>query len=326
MIHDLNTNPNTCLYADNPVRVTPDGKFANPRTSWAYSLRTESIIRRDGNGGAVSESSHQWVKGCAFGCGGIVVLFVLLIVGMSFSMRRAFDDAHTDRTILEEQFGDVDAFTPAVDGSVQDGRVAAFLKIRESLAEIHGEIQDVDEEMGQFDDLTADGEPELRVALPAVFRLTKSMMGLPWVFGEIESARNKSLVAAGMGIGEYTYMYVLAYHDQLVAPSDEANLFSASATNSRVRADLREMIRRQVTAAREQLPEGGDWLGVLETESALLDADSARIPWQDGLPAQIAVCFNGSRQALDATYSAAAAEFELLNSTIRGGGMSIQMD
>ncbi len=274
----------------------------------------------------MSESSHQWVKGCAFGCGGLVVLFVLLIVGMSFSMRRAFDDAHAGRTILEEQFGDSDAFTPAIEGSVKDGRVAAFLGVRDSLAEIHGEIEDVDQEMGQFDDLTADGEPEFRVALPAVFRLTKSMMGLPWVFGEIESVRNQSLVEVGMGIGEYTYIYVLAYHDQLVAPNDEANLFSASATNSRVRADLREMIRRQVTAARDQLPEGDDWLGALETEMALLDADSDRIPWQDGLPEHIADCFDGSRRALDATYSVAAAEFELLNSTIRGGGMSIQMD
>jgi len=174
--------------------------------------------------------------------------------------------------------------------------------------------------------LTDDGEPELRVALPAVFRLTKTMLGLPWVFGEIESVRNQSLVEVGMGIGEYTYIYVLAYHDQLVAPNDEANLFSASATNSRVRADLREMIRRQLADARTELPEDDDWVGVLEEETAVLDADSDRIPWQDGLPVQIADCFDSSRAALDAAYSAAAAEFELLNSTIRGGGMSIQMD
>ncbi len=285
-----------------------------------------STIRRDRNGGAVSESSHQWVKGCAFGCGGLVVLFVLAIVGMSFSMRRAFVDAHVDRVTLEQQFGDYDAFTPAVDGSVMDIRVSAFLEVRQALAGVHGRIEDVDREMGEFEELTDDGEPELRVALPAVFRLTKTMMGLPWVFGEVERVRNQALVEAGMGIGEYTYIFVLAYHDELVAPTDQSNLFSASATNSRVRNDLREMIRRQLAEARTELPEDDDWLGVLEEETVLLDADPDRIPWQDGLPEQIADCFHSSRETLDAAYSAAAAEFELLNSTIRGGGMSIQMD
>lgn len=274
----------------------------------------------------MSESSHQWVKGCAFGCGGLVVLFVLAVVGMSFSMRRAFVDAHVDRVTLEQRFGDYDAFTPAVDGSVSDVRLSAFLEVREALAEIHGRIEAADREMGEFEELTDDGEPELRVALPAVFRLTKTMLGLPWVVGEVERVRNQALVEAGMGIGEYTYIFVLAYHDELVAPTDQTNLFSASATNSRVRADLREMIRRQLADARTELPEDDDWVGVLEEESALLDADSDRIPWQDGLPEQIADGFDSSREALDAAYSAAAAEFELLNSTIRGGGMSIQMD
>ena len=274
----------------------------------------------------MSESSHQWVRGCAFGCGGLVVLLVLALVGMSFSMRRAFDDAHADREVLEQQFGDSDAFTPAVDGIVSQGRVSAFLDVRTALAEVHGRIEGVDREMGDFEELTDDGEPELRVALPAVVRLTRSMMGLPWVFGEIERVRNHALVEGGMGIGEYTYIYVLAYHDELVTPKDQANLFSASATNSRVRTELREMIRRQLTAARTELPEDDEWVGVLEEELALLDSDQRRIPWQNGLPVQLARCFVPARDALDATYSAAAAEFELLNSTVRGGGMSIQMD
>ena len=273
----------------------------------------------------MSESSGQWLKGCALGCGGLVVLFVLFIVGMSVSMRTAFNDAHEDREILEQQFGEVDVFTPAVDGSVAEDRVAAFLVVREALTEIHSEIESVDNEMADFEDLADGGEPPMRQALPAIFRLTKSMMGLPFVFGEIERTRNRALIEAEMGLGEYSYIYVVAYRNQEVSDDAEANLFTASAANSRVRADLRGMIERQLAAARADGADEG-LVAALAAEWDALTADDRRIPWQDGLPEQISASFAVHRERLDATYSAAAAEFSLLNSTIRGGGLSIQMD
>ncbi len=277
------------------------------------------------NGGGVSESSGQWLKGCALGCGGLAVLFVLLIVGMSFSMRAGFDDAHADREILDREFGEIDIFTPAIDGSVADDRVSAFLTVREALTAAHAEIEEADNEMGDFEKLAEGEEPPLRQTLPAVFRMTRTMMGLPWIFGEIERTRNRALVEAGMGLGEYTYIYSMAYHDEMVAPESAPNLFAASAVNSRVRADLRGMIERQLAAARAEGAEE-ELVAVLAAERDALEADDRRIPWQDGVPDQISASFAAHRERLDATYSAAAAEFELLNSTIRRGGMSIQMD
>lgn len=272
----------------------------------------------------MSESSGQWLKGCALGCGGLVVLFVLFIVGMSVSMRTAFNEAHADREILEQQFGEVEVFTPAVDGSVPRDRVEAFLAVRGALAEIHAEIEDVDHEMADFEIVANREEPPLKETLPAVFRLTKSMMGLPFVFGEIERTRNRALVDAGMGLGEYAYIYVMAYHDQELSDNSEANLFTASAANNRVRADLRGMIERQLAAARAEGADE-DLQAALAAEMDALAADDRRVPWQDGLPEQILASFAPRREAIDATYSTAAAEFALLNSTIRGGGMSIQM-
>lgn len=273
----------------------------------------------------MSETSGRWLKGCALGCAGMLVLGVLVIVGMSFSMRAAFDDAHHDRELLVERFGEHDVYTPALDGTVDRERVAAFLEVREALAAIHADIEDVDREMGDFEELADGGEPPLREAIPAVFRMTRSMMGLPWVFGEIERTRNSALVEAGMGLGEYTYIFVVAYHGDLLAPETDSNLFTASAVNSRVRTDLRGMMHRQLAAARSELAEDDALVGELAAEVAALDADHARIPWQDGLPGSIALCFEPDRARLGSTYSPAAAEFELLNSTIRGGGLSIEM-
>lgn len=273
----------------------------------------------------MSESSGQWLKGCAFGCGGLVVLCVLMIVGMSVSMRSAFDDAHEDRKTLVDRFGEDDAFVPSVDGSVAASRVEAFLAVRQALAGAHAEIEAVDREMAELESIEDGEEPPLREALPMVFRLTRSMMGLPWIFGEIERTRNRALVENGMGLGEYSYIFVMAYHDQIVDPSEEAVLFSSSAAGARVRAELRGMVERQLLAAEAEVPPDESLVTALAAEIEALEADAARILWQDGLPEPIAASFVGYRDRLDAAYSTAAAEFELLNSSIEGGGLRIEM-
>lgn len=273
----------------------------------------------------MSETSKQWIQGCAIGCAALVVFSVFAIVGMTFAMRSAFTDAHEDRRVLNQQYGNVDAFTPAADGSIPEDRLTAFLEVRTALAEVHAKVVSVDSEMGDFEELTEDGDPPLRVALPAVARLTKAMMGLPKVFGEIERTRNRALVEAGMGLGEYTYIYAMAYHDQLVEPDGNVYLFGSSAANSRVREELRAMIRRQLEAARDERGEDDAWTVSLKAESDALEADQERIPWEEGLPASISDCVEPFRERLDETYSAAAAEFDLLNSTVRHGGLQIEM-
>jgi hypothetical protein len=274
----------------------------------------------------MSETGGRWLKGCALGCGGALVLFVLFIVGLSFSMRSTFDEAHDHRQILEERFGDHDRFTPSADGVVRPDRIEAFLTVRDALTGIHGEIEAADSEVGKLDELDANGEPTASEALPVIFHLTKEMMGLPWLFGEIERTRNRALVEADMGLGEYTYLYVIAYHGWLSTSTDETHLFSGSADNRRVRAELRGMLNRQLESTTTEPLDDDGWVETLGAEVAALERDPDRLIWQDGLPERIARSFDPYRDRLETTFSPAAAEFELLNSTIRGGGLSIEMN
>lgn len=274
----------------------------------------------------MSETTKQWVHGCAIGCGALAIFSIFLLVGFTVSMRGAFVDAHHDRDVLQQQFGTTEDYTPAADGCVAPDRLSVFLDVREALTEVHARVVSVDAEMGEFEKLTENGEPPMRVALPAVARLTKSMLGLPKVFGEIEKGRNKALVEAGMGLGEYTYIYVMAYHDEIVDPKGNVYLFGASAANSRVREDLRGMIERQLGAVQADDAQDETWVATLTGELAALGADPDRVPWSDGLPALMAACFDSHRGKLNETYSAAAAEFDLLNSTVSNGGLQITMD
>jgi hypothetical protein len=270
----------------------------------------------------VSETAGRWFKGCALGCGGLIIFGVLAIVGMTFSLRAPFQEAHDDRQILEEHFGVASAFTPPVDGRIAPERVEAFLMVRDALAPIRAEFERVDREVGDFDELGTDEQPTIGEALPAVARLTKTVMGLPWLLGEIERARNRALVEAEMGLGEYAYIYVLAYHDQLTEPASASEMFSGTVLNDRLQDELLEMLRRQHAAAVAIEHPGSD---VLVDEIAELERDHDRLPWQDGLPASVAASFEPYRARIDATFSAAAAEFELMNSTVKRGGLTIEM-
>jgi hypothetical protein len=274
----------------------------------------------------VSETARQWAQGCAIGCAALVAVSVVGVVGLTLSMRAAFNDATADRTVLTERYGEVGSYTPAADGSVAADRMAAFLTVREALREVHAEVMRVDGQMGDFERLAEDGEPPMRVALPAVVRMSKAMMGLPRVFGEIESARNRALVEVGMGLGEYTYIYAMAYHDELMDPAAGVHLFGSSAASSRVRDELRGMIRRQLDAARTALGDEDPRVAALAAELDALDGDAGRIPWADGLPPEIAAGFAPFRERLEAGYSAAAAELDLLNSSVKHGGLTITMD
>jgi hypothetical protein len=241
-------------------------------------------------------------------------------------MRSAFEEAHRDRAILEQRHGGEGAFTPAVDGTVAPARVEAFLAVRGALAYAESRIEGVDGEFARFEALTDEGEPKLTVALPAVVRLTRSMLRLPSMFGEIEKARNRALVEADMSLGEYAYLYVVAYHDQLVDPEIGTHLFGSSAANGRVRAELRETLRRQLAGVESEPDKSGEFVNQLAAEVAALENDPDRIPWQDGVPERIAESFTPYRDRLDAAYSPAGAELELLNSNIRHGGFTIEMN
>jgi len=256
----------------------------------------------------------------------MIVVAVLGTALLVFSMRSAFVDAEHHRESLDRRFGSAAAFTPAADGSVPEDRVEVFLSVRSALEPVVADLVKVDVEMGEFEKLAEEDDLPVRVALPSIARLTRSMLSMPRVFGAMEKARNAALAEAGMGLGEYTYIYVMAYHREILQPSSAVHLFGASAANGRVRDDLRGMIRRQLEAVDGLAGADPEWNGILAAEVAALDADPERIPWQNELPSVVDRSFEPFRRELDAVYWPATAELDLLNSTVKNGGLQIMMD
>ena len=104
-------------------------------------------------------------------------------------------------------------------------------------------------------------------------------------------ARNQALLEEEMGLGEYLYIYVLAYADQLrqVHSSPFADIEQAH-VGDRARRKLAQILRNQLDALesseiRSAYPElAGDLRDQIES----LSAGRQEFPWANGLPPAVA--------------------------------------
>ena len=249
-------------------------------------------------------SAKKWLKGCGIGCGVLVVLVILGTVGGSFFVLRPFRAAVKTREILDERFGDQADYQPAADGAILDERMKAFLVVRVALMEHCGEFAETDQQLARLDDLEDDASR--KEVFGAVFILSRTMMGMGSVMGEFFAARNSALLDAGMGRGEYTYIYLLAFHDDLIALLEgdgDSAIFGAGPTR-RAHQAMTQVLRNQQKAV--AAPDNGlDEVSQAAIQEALaeeirkLGDDAHHLLWQDGLPPAIAASIAPYRERLD---------------------------
>jgi len=135
--------------------------------------------------------------------------------------------------------------------------------------------------------------------------------------GEFFEQRNRSLLEAEMGLGEYSYVFALAYHEQLLDETIHQELFTEGGLFSQeTMATLRTILTRQL----ERLTVGGaddDLRRQLEDEIDAMKRDPERVPWQDGLPAPIEISLEPHREQLDRVFCKATVGIALDHSSRR---------
>jgi hypothetical protein len=268
-----------------------------------------SAAREGGSG-----KGRGWLWGCGAGC--VVLLFAALaITGSCFMMLRGmmthFETASEADEELARRFGDAEAFTPWPDGVPPAPRIEAFLAVREASQPARAELAQVLGGMPLDGEKARELERQTRgEKLRTVLGLTRSVMGLGGKLGALFEARNRALLDAGMGLGEYRYIHLVAY---------AANPAPRREPDRAGREEGLALLRRQLEALPAQgPPETGVWRERLAAEVRALEADDGRRPWQDGLPEPIAAALAPYRARLDATYAAATAGFELGRTKQRG--------
>jgi hypothetical protein len=272
--------------------------------------------------------TQKWLVGCGIGCGFLILaaggvgtcgyLGVQKIKDRAERLDEGFD-------ALYEQYGRPAEYAPPADGVVPAGRMEAFLAVRAAMAPSRDELAAV------LTELDADTK-----GVGGVFKkIGAGVSVLPSMFDFIDE-RNLALSEEQMGVGEYLYIYSLAYYSWLGKDPADGPSFTVSdhddADDDRVSFrwggdagpgsdDPREVrerrgreIRRYLNGIQHQMlanqldaAQGRgldeDWLARLEAERAALDGSADRLMWEDGLPEAVAAAFAPFRDRLEAAYS-----------------------
>ncbi len=274
----------------------------------------------------MSKTTSKVLTGCGIGC----LLAIVLVVGFGWMGYRwarlaadAAESALQSEAELDERFGAVRDFRPPIDGRIRADRIEVFLKVREEIASTRGELT---EAISAFAPSEDDGRVTggLQIARAGAVIGPRSL--------DLVRARNQALLSAGMGLGEYVWIYWLTYDAWLGNPADASTLHELMAERSASDGSLQiyigggmepehiaRSLRSDITAMLQNLDEdlvaAADRNPLRETvagELTQLDVDLARIPWEDGLPEPFAVGLEPYRERLEATYSPATNPFELL--------------
>jgi hypothetical protein len=274
----------------------------------------------------VSNTTTKVLAGCGVGC--LLATVVLVGVGwMGFRWARlaaeAVETAGRTENELEERYGTVRDFHPPAEVWAPADRLDVFLAVRRSLAPQRAALS---EAIGALAVTEGEGGVVggLRAARAGVRLAPRTL--------EFASARNQALLDADMGLGEYTWLYWLTYHAFLGRPADDSLLHDIMAERAesqdglemhfdagleperiswRLRRDIRAMLRTLVTEIASD-PERSSLRDLVSAELELLDADQARVPWQDGMPDELAIGLEPYRDSLEESYSPATNPFELL--------------
>ncbi len=268
-------------------------------------------------------SGKKWL----IGCGIAFVIGILLVVAMIYGgiqlgkkAVEKFEEVGAVTGALEDRFGGAETYIPDADGRIRPERMEAFLNARAAMAPFRQEFEstlallDGDE---SSDDASGSFLSKGRAGL-------KLIPGIIGFFGE----RAEACLEAEIGLGEYAYIYVVSYYGLLqkqVAAGPGFVLTSADGDRNNqgrgddefaVREARREMIlstsrelfldllQNQLDASR-LLPRPGPepWEAELQIEIEKLQNDPYRLPWNDGLPEQLATSIEPYRERLESSWS-----------------------
>lgn len=272
--------------------------------------------------GEESRDGGGWDRALGWGLAAVALLTVVVLVGGWVMTTRPLYKAIETRETLDERYGTQDGFTPSADGAVPAERMEAFLVVRERLSESCARITEASAAIRHVEQFEWAENPPRREIVGSLWERARNAIGLEPRRGELWRARNEALLDVGMGLGEYTYIFVLAYSPHLVSrPEEEGRLVVEDVKLlPRIRRLLTETLRRQLAVVAASLPGAASdaWATELAAEIARLDDDPRRIPWAEGLPVQIDESIAPYRERLDQLFCEAALSLELIRNEAKG--------
>lgn len=280
-------------------------------------------------------TASKWKKGCGCGCGVLVLVLGLVSWGGYILITSVVENAQKAEAVMKqvhERHGEISDFVPEPDGAVPAERLEAFLLTRELMEEARNETEGTLALLSSGESGGAQVPGLLGRLLgwgTAAMKVEAGTTLVPQAIAFV-GARGEALLEAGMGTGEYLYIYSLTYFSWLgKSPADGPGFplvgddedggqqRQGGRDEFDVREERREMIltrlneqllpvlRRQLAAldASRHVAESDPWRQQLSAEIAAMEKDGFRIPWRDGLPPVIEESLAPYRARLVGSYS-----------------------
>jgi hypothetical protein len=272
-----------------------------------------------------SSSTKKWLIGCGIGCGAILLIVILLVMGGFFFVRNiveGFKDTDALMDTLVEQHGEIQEYSPDPDGAIKPERLEAFLEAREVMAPAREEIEKSFRILEEGRDEET-GDEESR----SVFKRIKTGFGMIPQIADFYKSHVQSLLDVEMGMGEYYYIYTVVYFSWLGKSVLEGPDFQIRGDNEGYRYrdwddQESEEVRQDITfrwlhrislpmlqKQYEKLTAGdvpriqNEWRKALQAEIEAMESNRYRLIWQDGLPEVIKKSLEPYRQRLEDSYS-----------------------
>lgn len=269
-------------------------------------------------------AGKKWLIGCGVGCGVIILLNIIMAVGAGIYFTRPMDKAVGSQKKLAEVYGQPNDYVPDV-GSITPQRIEAFLAVRRELMPSCLELEGVAAGFEAMEELDKDGEePSAMEIFQGLGKVMGSVTSLVTELGAVMELRNEALMEQEMGMGEYTWIYVLAFNSWL---GYEPNTGIESSAGGNLSTREINLIEDLMTAHAEALAGVGRseeaelWLKEVDG----LDWSDTGVPFDSGLlPAEITNAFEVYRGRFEDVYCLPMSEFDL--GQIKKKGMSFHSD
>jgi len=251
--------------------------------------------------------------GCSPGC--LISLVAVLIaasVAGYFAMRPVSAAKKIEQEV-NDRFGAAPTYVPSPDGAVAPERLEVFMAVRSSMLLATGHIERsmaTIEAIDQADDIDA-GQ---------LLLFMRTLVGIVPQFLDFMNLRHAALLEYGMGLGEYFYIYAMAYGDEL-CPSDETGRPPAECewVTGRMTREYAQMLRNQLDNPDDPPVEAT--AAALRREIAALEAGERALPWHGELPAPVAASLAPYRERLEPLFCAETGEMELAQKNRNIGGI-----
>ena len=211
------------------------------------------------------------------------VLF-FIAAGIYFVIIPVQESKRHEQTLIE-RFGWANRYTPSIDGSIPPQRVEAFIRVREAVQTNCADYQGILDDIVGLEALETDQDMSAGEKTSKGLDSFKSMFSAAPKMLEFMDARNTTLLTEEMGLGEYIYIYLAAYGEQLAREPDSRYSDMEDAYMSpRTRGEFVHMLGNQLGELESAGPDTSHpgLLAELRGEIGALEDKSHPSPWPNG--------------------------------------------